>query len=403
MNPSSSPCIVLTYGWGLNTPGGVARHIQELARALGDAGARVICVCISAADYSGFPRPRMNPQYEGLQLEKELAEHNVEVVRVAPHRLHWTLDGRPMKRAVERILDTEHVDCVLGFYNEAAYLPELCRQRSISFGYIATWLSYRMALSPARTGRGLRGLIMRRANRRFVIEPYREAQVLFANSEFTRSELVDVVGCNPDRIRVTYLGVKPFFRNIPRIEPKRIQRIVFFGRLVREKGIGDAITALGAIAAKGHRDWRLRILGSGNHDHVRRLADEQGIEPLIEMVPHQGDAGLADELAKAHLALLPSHSESFGLSIAEAQAAGLPVIAYDAGSVPEVVEDGRTAWLVPLHDTDALHRAIEEAMADPHAAHQRGIAGRERAQRLFQWSFTAERVLEGIRALRRAA
>ena len=403
MNSPHSPCIVLTYGWGLNTPGGVARHIQELARALGDAGARVICCCISAADYSGFPRPRMNPDYAGHEVEKELAEHGVEVVRVKPHPLHWTLDGRPMKRAVEELLQRERVDCVLGFYNEAAYLPELCRKQGVAFGYIATWLSYRMALSPARAGTGLRGMIMRRANRRFVIDPYREAEVLFANSEFTRQELIDVVGCNPDKIRVTYLGVKPFFRNIPRIEPKKIQRMIFFGRLVREKGIGDAIAALGAIAAKGHRDWRLRILGSGNADHVQRLAREQGIESLIEMVPHQGDAGLSDELAKAHLALLPSYSESFGLSIAEAQAAGLPVIAYDAGSVPEVVEDGETAWLAPLHDTDALQHAIEEAMADPHAAHQRGLAGRERTQRLFQWSYTAERVLDGIRALRRAA
>ena len=179
--------------------------------------------------------------------------------------------------------------------------------------------------------------------------------------------------------------------------------MVFFGRLVREKGIGDAIEALGAIARKGHRDWRLRILGSGNADHVLRLSKEQGIDSLIEMVPHQADGGLADELAKAHLALLPSYSESFGLSIAEAQAAGLPVVAYAAGSVPEVVEDGETAWLAPLHDTGALQRAIEEAMADPHAAHQRGLAGRERAHQLFQWRFTAERVLDGIRALRRAA
>jgi len=345
----------------------------------------------------------MNPAYEGYEVEQDLAEHGVEVIRVKPHPLHWTLDGRPMRRAVQSILEREDVDCVLGFYNEAADLPELCRKHGTTFGYIATWLSYRMALSPARAGTGLRGVLMRRANRRFVIGPYRRAEILFANSEFTRQELIDVVGCNPGRIRVTYLGVKPFFHGIPRIEPKKIQRMVFFGRLVREKGIGDAIEALGAIARKGHRDWRLRILGSGNADHVLRLSKEQGIDSLIEMVPHQADGGLADELAKAHLALLPSYSESFGLSIAEAQAAGLPVVAYAAGSVPEVVEDGETAWLAPLHDTGALQRAIEEAMADPHAAHQRGLAGRERAHQLFQWRFTAERVLDGIRALRRAA
>lgn len=345
----------------------------------------------------------MDRAYEGMEVEKELAKHGVEIVRVTPHPLHWTLDGRPVRRAVERLLNTERVDCVLGFYNEAAYLPELCREHSVSFGYIATWLSYEMALSRARAGKGLRGFFLRRANRRFVVDPYRKAEIVFANSEFTRRELIDVVGCAPERIRVTYLGVKTFFRNIPRIEPKSIQRLIFFGRLVREKGIGDAIEALGRIASSGNRNWRLRVLGSGNHSHVQKLAEKHGVAPLIEMVPHQGDAGLTNELAKAHLALLPSYSESFGLSIAEAQAAGLPVVAYAAGSVPEVVQDGKTAWLAPLHDIDLLRKGIEEAMADPSVAHQRGLAGRERTRRLFQWSFTAEYVLEGIRTLRRAA
>ena len=403
MNQSERHCIVLTYGWGLGTPGGVARHLQELARHLGQAGARVICVCVSAADYSGFPRPRLAPQHEGLEVERELAEFGVEVVRVAPHPLHWTLDGRPVRRAVAAILDRERVDCVLGFYNEAAYLPDLCERRGVSFGYIATWLSYRMALAPERSGKGLRGMLLRRANRRFVIDPYRRAQILFANSEFTRNELVDVIGCSPSRISVTYLGVKPFFHTIPRIEPKRIQRLVFFGRLVREKGIGDAIEALGAIGRSGQRDWTLRVLGSGDHEHVRRLARKQGIESLVELCPHQGDEGLTHELAHAHLAVLPSHSESFGLSIAEAQAAGLPVVAYAAGSVPEVVENGETAWLAPTGDVPALRAALEEALADPQEAHRRGIAGRERVGRLFRWDRTAERVLDGIRALRRAA
>ena len=70
----------------------------------------------------------MNPDYEGREVEQELAEYGFELVRVQPHPLHWVLDGRPMRRAVERILEREQVDCVLGIYNEAAHLPELCRK-----------------------------------------------------------------------------------------------------------------------------------------------------------------------------------------------------------------------------------------------------------------------------------
>jgi glycosyltransferase involved in cell wall biosynthesis len=308
-------------------------------------------------------------------------------------------DGKPVRRALEQLFARAKPDAVLGFYNEAAYLPELCRAHGVRFGYIATWLSYRMALAPERAGSGLHGALMRRANRRFVVEPYRAAEVLFANSEFTRQELVEVVGCDPARIHVTYLGVRPQFHSIARERPERVERLLFFGRLVREKGIGDALAALGTLARAG-RSFSLRVVGSGNAEHVRRLVKQHGLEDKVELLSHQDDAGLARELARAQLAVLPSHSESFGLSIAEAQAAGLPVVAYAAGSVPEVVADGQTAWLAPLGDVDALTRCLTSALDSPAACHERGLAGRERVARLFRWDRTAERVLAGLAALR---
>lgn len=395
----NGPHVVLTHGWGLGTPSGVARHVQELARHLALAGARVTLVCVSTAGYTRYPRPPLPEALQGRAIEAALAPLGVEVVRVAPHPLHWMLDGRPVRRALSALLAREKPDAVLGFYNEAAYLPALCRAHGVTFGYVATWLSYRMALSPERNGTGLHGALMRHANRRFVVEPYRSAAALFANSEFTRRELVEVVGCDPARIHVTYLGVRPEFHAVPRTTtPARIERLLFFGRLVREKGIGDALAALGKLARSG-RSFSLRVVGSGNAEHVRGLVKEHGLLDRVELLPHQGDEGLLRELAQAQLALLPSHSESFGLSIAEAQAAGLPVVAYAAGSVPEVVEDGRTAWLAPTGDVDALAGALSAALDSPAECQARGLAGRARVARLFRWERTAERVLAGLGAL----
>lgn len=397
--PEGGPTIVITYGWALGTPGGVARHLRELSRHLALAGAKVVLVCVSAAGYSSFPRPRLREELAGRDVEAELATLGIEVVRVSPHRLHWMLDGVPVRNAVARLLDERHVDVVLGFYNEAALLPELLEKRGVPFGYIATWLSYRMALSRKRQGTGLRGLLLRNANRRFIVEPYQRARILFANSRFTRRELVEVLRCDPGRIRVTYLGVDPSFREIPREEPESITRFLFFGRLVREKGIADAIVALGRLAASGNRDWTFRVLGSGNLDHVRRLAGENGIGAHLDLSHHQEDAVLREELARAHVALLPSYSESFGLAIAESQLAGLPVIAYHAGSVPEVVEDGKTAWLAPRCDVQGLYHCIREAIASPRATWERGLLGRDRIGSLFSWEKTAAKVLAGLEGL----
>lgn len=397
-SPDPSPSILITHGWGLGTPSGVARHVQELARHLALEGARVTVLCVSTAGYTRFPRPKLPAELHGREIERELAELGVEIARVDPHPLHWTLDGRPVRRAVEKLLAERKIDAVLGFFNEAACLPPILRPRGVRFGYIATWLSYRMALSRARTGAGLRGLVLRAASRRFVVEPYRAAEILFANSEFTRRELVEVVGCDSRRIRVTYLGVRDFFHGIARSRPERVERVLFFGRLVREKGILDALAALGRVARAG-RPFRLRVLGSGNAEHVLAVAREHGIAERVEVLPHQGDARLKDELERAQLALLPSHSESFGLSIAEAQAAGLPVVAYAAGSVPEVVEDGKSAWLAPLGDVDGLARVLTTALSDPDECFRRGLHGRERVGRLFRWNLTARRVLDGLASL----
>jgi glycosyltransferase involved in cell wall biosynthesis len=384
----------------------VARHVQELARHLALAGARVTVLCVSTAGYTRFPRPELPAELHGEGIERELAELGVEVVRVDPHPLHWTLDGRPVRRVVEGLLRTHRFDAVLGFFNEASELPELLRRHGVHFGYLATWLSYRMALSRERTGSGLRGLLLRAANRRFVVEPYREAEILFANSEFTRGELVEVLGCRPERIHVTYLGVRDLFHRVARVRPERVERVIFFGRLVREKGIVDALEAFLGLA-KAHPHARLHVLGSGQAEEVRSFARRQGLAERVEVLPHQGDQRLVEELAQAHLALLPSHSESFGLSIAEAQAAGLPVVAYAAGSVPEVVQDGQTAWLAPAGDVAALTRALASAAGDPDECFWRGIRGRERTARMFRWDRTAERVLAGLAELpaltRRAA
>ncbi len=402
MPSPTSPSILITHGWGLGTPSGVARHVQELARHLALEGARVTVLCVSTAGYTRYPRPKLPAELQGLEIERELAELGVEIARVAPHPLHWMLDGRPVRRAVEKLLAERAIYAVLGFFNEAAYLPPVLRSRGVRFGYIATWLSYRMALARERTGTGLRGLMMRAANRRFVVEPYREAEILFANSEFTRRELVEVLGCDRQRIHVTYLGVRDFFHGIARTRPEKVERVLFFGRLVREKGILDALAALGRVARAG-RPFQLRVLGSGNAEHVLAVAREHGIAERVEVLPHQGDVRLKDELERAQLALLPSHSESFGLSIAEAQAAGLPVVAYAAGSVPEVVEDGKSAWLAPLGDVEGLARALTTALSDPDECFWRGLRGRERVARLFRWNQTAKRVLDGLASLEPAA
>ncbi len=396
----SGPCIVFTFGWALGSRQGVARHLRELATHCARQGAKVYLLCVSTAGYSSFPRPSLPPEMEGSEYDRELAEEGVKVLRVSPHPLHWLLDGRCVRRAVKELMDRERIDAVLGIYYEAAYLPALLRDTSTTFGFVATWQSYRMALSPERNGSGVKGWLRAQMNQRFIIEPYRQAEIHFANSQFTRGELTEFVGVQDERVRVTYLGVDPSWFEVERQESEAIRDLFFFGRLVREKGIGDTIEALAELARKGVRDWKLRVAGSGNEAHVRELARKGGIEDQVELIGHLDDAGLKRELARAQLAILPSYSESFGLAIAEAQATALPVVAYAAGSVPEVVADGETAWLAATGNVQDLSRCIGQAIEDPAATHAAGLRGRERMRTEFGWDQAARKLLLGLRELR---
>ncbi len=396
---SGKPSIAITYPFPLGEPNGGSRHAREIARHLGKLGADVVIIPVSATPGTHYPRPKVKDEVLGLELDAELSRFGVDVVRVPQHPLFWRFDGRHVKRAISKILERRHVDIVLSFHHEAAPLPSFLKSRNVKFGYIAAWQSYAMALKRPRGEGKLLKLVRRRADMRDIIRPHREADILFANSRFTRGELMDVVGVDGSRIVVSYLGVDPSFMKIPRAAPDEVTRFIFFGRVVPLKGVLDAIEALGRLQAKGLSNWTFRVLGSGDEELARSVAREHGVSDKVHFCGSVGDERLRSELEQAHLAILPSYAESFGLSVAEAQAAGISVVAYEAGSVPEVVEHGVTAWLAPVRDVDGLARHIEAAVNDPEMAYRAGLAGRERVARMFTWDKTARTILDGIRAV----
>jgi glycosyltransferase involved in cell wall biosynthesis len=111
------------------------------------------------------------------------------------------------------------------------------------------------------------------------------------------------------------------------------------------------------------------------HCRENRMCDAitfVGSLPLIEEV-----------LVGADLFLLPSESESFGLSALEAMACEVPVITTRAGGLPEVVEDGRTGFLLPVGDVEGMAKAALRLLNDEDLRRAFGAAGRRRAVEVF--------------------
>jgi glycosyltransferase involved in cell wall biosynthesis len=156
-------------------------------------------------------------------------------------------------------------------------------------------------------------------------------------------------------------------------------RIVTVGRLAWPK---DPHTLVRALARVRVRPYSALIVGDGPEQagveaEVRRL----GLESAVQLCGPRHD--VPDLLARSDVFVLASRSEGGPISILEAMAAGLPVVASDVGGVGELVAEGTTGILVPPADPDALAAALDRLLADPELRRRLGAAGLERARERF--------------------
>ncbi|MEL7356066.1 MAG: glycosyltransferase family 4 protein [Cyanobacteria bacterium J06560_6] len=370
-----SPNIIMTYPRSLHMPGGGTQSCLQIVEYLEKAGANVTLMPVSD------------------QPEKEREKTQSPVVPVSPSHLHYLLDGMQMAKAIKRVLASQTIDAVISWEHEGAFIRDYLQKRNILSGMIAAFPSYRT-------------LFFRNKNLRFLSVPANEwlrwrplklADVVFVSSRFTQHELANLFQVKPNKCKTIHRGIDPMFSSVARQQPDAITNFIFYGSLDPIKGIFDVIEALGQVATtKRSSPWQLKVAGWGNEAQVLESARQHGIGDRIELLGYLTPQELLKELAWAHLAILPSRAESFGRAIAEAQASGLPVVSYDAGSVPEIIEQGITGWLTPPGQNNQLAESIVQAIEQPTKTFQMGLAGHQRVMQRFLWELTAEALLEGI-------
>jgi glycosyltransferase involved in cell wall biosynthesis len=160
--------------------------------------------------------------------------------------------------------------------------------------------------------------------------------------------------------------------------PEGEPRVVMVGRLQAPK---DPLTLVRALATLQGRDVEALLVGDGPdraavEKEVRRLELES-----VRLLGQRND--VAELLRTAAIFVLSTRSEGLPLSILEAMAVGLPVIASNVGGVPELVVDGETGVLVPPGDPHSLAGAIERLLGNPALLRQLGEAGRARVREHF--------------------
>jgi glycosyltransferase involved in cell wall biosynthesis len=172
--------------------------------------------------------------------------------------------------------------------------------------------------------------------------------------------------------------------------------ILFLGRIEAAKGVPELLKAFAVLRASV-RDAELVCAGAGEIEAAQRQAEALGIGDAVRFTGWLGEAEKRAWLARAAAFVLPSHAEGLPMSLLEAMAAGVPVVASAVGGIPDVVKHGVNGLLVAPRDSIDLLRALRRLLREPALAARLGAAGRETVRARFSPEEVLER-LDGVYA-----
>lgn len=242
------------------------------------------------------------------------------------------------------------------------------------------------------------------------------ATSIIADSQATKRDLVQLLGIDPDKIHVVYLGVDEQFRPLQYVDRVAAVRgrygipgpyILYVGTLQPRKNLVRLLEAFGRIVQavddgyEGANPYDAQTLclvlagakGRG-YKEIERAIGEMELAGRVVCPGYVDDNDLPALYGGAELFVLPSLYEGFGLPALEAMACGAPVVASNVSSLPEVVGDA--GLLADPTDAADLARQMVRVLMDPARAADMRRRGVERA-RQFTWERCARETLEVIR------
>ena len=238
----------------------------------------------------------------------------------------------------------------------------------------------------------------------------RKADLVLAPSQYTAEHVVADQGVEPEKVRVLPWALDPQFEalaanagknKVPAAFP-RGPVVLTVGRWradERYKGMDTLITALPRLLPR----WpELQLVAVGDGDDrlwLADLAEETGVERHVHFLSGLSYEELAACYAHCEMFALPSRGEGFGLVYLEAMASGKPVIGGAHGGAPEVIEDGKTGYLVPHGDAAQLATAIETLLSDASLREEMGRRGKQRVENEFRFTVFAKSFRKILREL----
>lgn len=304
---------------------------------------------------------------------------------------NWTL--RASRRACAALLGArgQRLDAVV-YHTQtlalsapltARYLPVILSLDATPRGFDTVGAHYQHRARPNAAGERLKHALHRRIAR--------SASALTTWSQWASDSLQTEYGVAAERITVippgVDLGLFPARRATPPVQPDRRTRLLFVGGDFARKGGPLLLEAMrGGLA----QQCRLDIVTSS------ALADAPGTTVHTGLGPN--DPRLLALYRDADIFVLPTYADCLAVVLAEAMAAGLPIVTTNVAAQPEAVRDGESGIIIPPGDGASLATAVRRLVDDPELCLRFGRTGRTIAERRFDARRNADRLLDVVQS-----
>jgi glycosyltransferase involved in cell wall biosynthesis len=224
----------------------------------------------------------------------------------------------------------------------------------------------------------------------------RRADLVLTPTRNTANYVVSKQGVSEDRICVLPWALDPDFAAlVPKVSESALPPSFPEGRVIltvgrwtageRYKGVDTLIVALSCLVPR-QPDLQLVVAGVGeDQSWFEQIAEECGVRSHVHFLKGLSYPELAACYSECEIFAMPSRGEGFGLVYLEAMAFGKPVIGGLHGGAPEVIDDGKTGFLVKHGDANQLATTLQVLLADPALAQEMGARGRERVEKEFHF------------------
>lgn len=225
---------------------------------------------------------------------------------------------------------------------------------------------------------------------------YDAADRIWTMSDALAASFRDDFAQSPGKVLTIYAG--PNHVPSPVAGVRREPRILFVGKDHQRKGSAVLLQAF-EIVRREVPQAELHLVGGINVG-----ADLPGVvsHGFVKCSTPAGRGQFDHLFATAAVFCLPSRYEPFGIAFVEAMHAGLPCIGNRSWAMPEIIEEGKTGWLVDDGSVEELSMVLIAALRNPAKCAELGVSGQERSRARFTWNHTAARALNDLRTVERS-